>query len=109
MIRIRLHIDGAMLVALDAEGHARSGPKGSDVACASVSTLLRSVCISLETIPGADIQGGAEKEGDLHLRVLSVPGDLRAEVRGITRVLLLGLEEIMKDFPGSLTIDVVSE
>ena len=109
MIRIRLSVKSAMISSLDAEGHANSGPKGNDIVCSSVSILLRSVCNSLETLQGAELSGSAEKEGDLHLRVKSVPEEYGGELKGITRVLVLGLRGLQKDFPDHLTLEVVGE
>ncbi|MBN2508740.1 MAG: ribosomal-processing cysteine protease Prp [Spirochaetales bacterium] len=107
MIRIQVRLRGAVLRGLEASGHAHYGVSGNDMACASVSAVIRSVCMGLETIPGIVLDGGAEQEGEIRLDVTRIPDNYQQEVCGITRVLLLGLEGLQRDFPGSLTVEVV--
>jgi hypothetical protein len=94
------------VVRLFAEGHAGWAESGKDIVCAGASVWLRSVCQSIETIPGIKITGSADKKGDIRLNVIHIPSEMFHDVQGITRVLLVGLEGLKREFPGSLDFEL---
>ncbi len=106
MVRIDVVIREKVLVHLHARGHAESGPYGKDIVCASVSLLLNAVCRSIEITPGIEISGGAEKEGDLLLDIAMVPREHKDEIRGITKVFLLGAEQLQREFPDGVSLHI---
>ena len=109
MIRISIGIKERGLRALKATGHGLTGKPGDDLLCASVSILLRSAAMGIESIPGIKIAGGSPEEGHLSLKIQELPEKYSDEVRGITRSLLIGLQGLADDYPNNLSIEVIEE
>ncbi len=80
------------------------GPRGSNLACAALSVLVRTAWESLGALPGLLVEGRAASEGGMDL-VVGPPDDSNRDlVRGITIFLMKGLEGLARDAPGGLEI-----
>ena len=107
MIRlsVRLAADGC-LAGFAASGHAGAGPRGRDLACASVTVLLRTAARLLSSQPDLRVSGESPREGVMRL-VLEAPPEARREwVRGVTATLVAGLTDLDREFPGLLKLEV---
>ena len=106
MIEIRISVDGSgNLKSLRAEGHSMSAPQGNNIVCAAVSTQLRSLVRVVESGNGCQGLIKADREGFLELELEST-----ADVRwlaGVTDVLLAGLIEIERDYPGECSLKLI--
>jgi uncharacterized protein YsxB (DUF464 family) len=86
---------------IKAAGHALFNKKGSDVVCASVSTLIQSWCLSEKEICRADIETG-QKGGSLQAKVINYrPEDLL-----LYKSLVLSLRTLERQYPGYIKIDL---
>ena len=55
MTAVKLLYQDKILIGIESRGHSGSAPRGSDIICAAVSTLMQSLILGLEDIAG--IQG----------------------------------------------------
>jgi uncharacterized protein YsxB (DUF464 family) len=107
-LSLRLQADGC-LRSFSATGHAGAGPRGRDVACASVTVLLRTAARLLAAQPDLEVSGEAPAEGEMRL-LLEPPPEKRKEwVRGVTATLVAGLADLDREFPGRLKLEVGEE
>jgi uncharacterized protein YsxB (DUF464 family) len=104
-LSVRLRDDGC-LAAFAASGHAGSGPRGRDLACAAASVLLRTTARLLAAQPELRVRGQAAVEGELALELSPPPPERREWVRGVTATLVAGLRDLEREFPGSLKLEV---
>ncbi|HPX26793.1 MAG TPA: ribosomal-processing cysteine protease Prp [Treponemataceae bacterium] len=111
MIQVKLSLskDG-LLLSCNAEGHACYAPKGKDIVCAGVTTLLKTVLIQLEEKDGLGLHTEKDKRGSLAFRVLSE--DLSVHAVFLTYAadfLLRGLQSLEKEYPLHVSVRVVTE
>ena len=107
MIEIRIALDqGGNLKSLKAEGHSMSAPKGSNIVCAAVSAQLRSAVRVLAGAPGCSTAVSAERDGFLELSVKAGNGENRW-LTGVTDVLLAGLMETEREYPGECRLELI--
>lgn len=109
MVRVRVATspDGT-LSALAMSGHVSSeyGPRGANAACAAVTGLVRSCVAAIVGAKDIEAFGSADSEGELEIEVLSVPDHRTQWLRGVTDVLLSGLERISGETPGEVSVTV---
>jgi uncharacterized protein YsxB (DUF464 family) len=104
-LSIRLQEDGC-LRSFEASGHAEAARKGRDIVCAAVTTLLRTTGRLLAAQTDLRVEGGSPEAGRMSL-VLSEPPERKREwVRGVTAMLLSGLADLDREFPGRLKLDI---
>ena len=66
MIQVRIiRSENGMLRSCEAEGHAGFAPKGLDIVCAAVSSILRTVLALLEKIPTVRLLVNTPEPGKL--------------------------------------------
>lgn len=107
MIRLSvwLYPDGC-LQRFSASGHAEDGKKGRDIVCAAVTALLRTAGRLLAGQPDLNVDGESPNPGSMRL-FLHPPGEKRREwVRGVTDVLVSGVTDLQKEFPGRLSVEI---
>ncbi|MBN1410591.1 MAG: ribosomal-processing cysteine protease Prp [Spirochaetales bacterium] len=97
------------LTSLKAEGHARQEKRGLDIVCAAVSTLLRTMARLLQEENGIAVDGSADREGEMELRVSEVPREKKEKIKGMTGFLLKGLLDLKSDFPQNINITINKE
>jgi uncharacterized protein YsxB (DUF464 family) len=103
-VRILLSVDG-LLSSFEADGHAGSVGRGSNLACAGATAILRTagrVCAE----KGILVRGSAEERGTMTCAVRP-RGPADAEwLRGVTGFLLRGLRDLRDEFPQSVIVDI---
>jgi uncharacterized protein len=107
-LRVRLRPDGC-LAGFAASGHAGAGPRGRDPVCAAVTVLLRTSARVLSSRSDLRVSGLAPAEGDMRLEMEPPPQALREWVRGVTAMLMAGLTDLDREFPGRLKLEVGEE
>jgi uncharacterized protein YsxB (DUF464 family) len=107
-LSLRLRADGC-LRAFSASGHAGAGPKGQDLACASVTVLLRTTARLLAAQPDLQVSGQTPAEGEMRLALEPPPEERREWVRGVTATLVAGLRDLEREYPGLLKLDIGEE
>ena len=106
MIDIGITIDNdGNLGSLRAEGHSMTAGRGANIVCAAVSALLRASVRALDARAGVNTVISADEPGFLELFVESASGD-EQWLSGITEMLLAGLLETERDYPGECRIDL---
>ncbi len=106
MIRIVLTFgDSGLLETLTSQGHANRTTDLPSEACAGVSVLLRTAARLLSHTDGIDARGKAEEEGELRLTVSAVSDRRREWFTGVIDVLLLGLRDLIEEYPDSIQIE----
>lgn len=112
MIRVAIRVapDGC-LAAIESRGHAstESGRSGENLACAAVSSLLRSVGRLLAARQGVELDGDASRPGFFTLYIIRVGRRNRRYVQGVTDVLLQGLSDIREDYPEEIEIREIAK
>jgi uncharacterized protein YsxB (DUF464 family) len=111
MIRVELRAaaDGA-LRSCTAAGHAGFAPAGTDIVCAAVSMLLRTVASALRKTPGVTVAVTAPEKGDFAFGVekAATPEGGMA-VRFAYTVLVTGLRDLEGEYPGHICVNEIVE
>lgn len=96
------------LVSAEATGHAGRGARGTDIVCASVTTLLRTTVTVLSGyVPGLRVETAGR--GTLSLRVTAFSeADIPLLVYA-GKFLEEGLSSLSREFPGFVEIRILKE
>ena len=105
-VLLELSPDG-LLRGFRATGHAGRAAAGGSIACAAVTTLLRTaarLCAEWSMVEG----GGADSPGAMDI-VLSRKAEAEPSgwLRGVSDFLLRGLSDIQGEFPGEVAVRVL--
>jgi uncharacterized protein YsxB (DUF464 family) len=95
-----------LLRRFEARGHAGTVAAGGNIACAAVTTLLRTagrLCVE----HGIVQSGGAGQPGEMTLSVSPKAAD-EAWLKGMSDFLLRGMIDLQADFPKEITLRVES-
>jgi uncharacterized protein YsxB (DUF464 family) len=94
------------VVSLEASGHAKFKPRGSDIVCAAVSALMQTAVNSLEVVAGIQpIFEADAKSADMYVEL---PRDLnedqasKAEI--IFQTVITGLQGIADGYPKNMKL-----
>ena len=114
MIRVRVVLDGDdCLSSLTVAGHAsvESGSAGDNVVCGAVTAIVRACAEAISLRDTIRASGAAARPGELRVDVEERSGDDAEWLRGVTSVMLVGVERIASEAPGEveLTKDTVGE
>ena len=103
MIHILLEKQGGGLARLVAKGHAGWEKPGKDIVCASATALMRSAArAAASRFPGS-VAWEAPEPGVL---LVSFPGGAGEWLDGLSAVLQTGLEDLQREFPRSLKVEI---
>lgn len=100
MIEVRIHQKEKQIYAFQMDGHAQMGNHGEDLVCAAVSGIAQTALMGLIHYLKTEVEFEHEA-GKLHATILSGT-DLQTEA--ILRTMLLGIEEIAKEYPKAVKI-----
>jgi uncharacterized protein YsxB (DUF464 family) len=92
--------DDGIIIALEAEGHI--GGKENTIACASLSTLLRTVCETLAV--KTRLQVDTPEQGRLYMRIVEFDIQNSNWLLGISDFLKKGIHGIKRDYPDFLEV-----
>jgi uncharacterized protein YsxB (DUF464 family) len=99
MIEIDAALDEAgLLVSCKVSGHAKAGPKGSDVVCAAVSVLTRTAFRTLSGRGGVTLRGGAPERGVFWMET-DYSGEGRDFLSGAGAFLIEGFKSAAELYP----------
>lgn len=88
----------------DAEGHSLLANQGSDILCAAVTILLRTVSRVLHTDKGIGFKINAPETGKLGFIVKWIPESKISRMQGISDFLMFGLKDLEAEYPGRLKL-----
>lgn len=95
MISVILYRDKGNLRGFKVSGHAGYAPKGKDIVCAAVSSLVITTVNALEAFTEDEKTVVSDEEkGIIEVRFKGVPGH---DADLLLRAMVLGLEEISRD------------
>lgn len=100
MIEVRIHQREKQIYAFQIDGHAQMGKHGEDLVCAAVSGIAQTAVIGLIHYLKKEVKFEHEA-GKLYATILSGT-DLETEA--ILQTMLLGIEEIAKEYPKAVKI-----
>ncbi len=105
MVEVSLKYDAADLInGFTFKGHAGYAELGSDIVCAGISALANTTALSLEQLLKLEIEGQADPEsGYLDCNWINQP-DKAAAASLLVHSMLLGLQEIAKQYPKYLKV-----
>ena len=107
MIQAHLVLDSAgLLRSCRVSGHAGAGKRGSDIVCAAVSVLTRTIVGVLSGRKDLTIRGSIPEQGDFQLEIEYSP-EGREFLAGAGAFLMEGLLSVSREFPDycKLTIE----
>ena len=106
MVRILISLspDGH-LHGFEAEGHAGVTVRGQNIACAAVTTLLRTAG-RLCAERGITVAGGAGEPGEMRLILSAGAAPEGGWLRGVTDFLLRGVKDLQDEFPKEIALRV---
>ena len=106
MIQAELVLDGAgLLTSCRVEGHAGAGAKGSDIVCAAVSVLTKTVLMVLSDRKDIRIRGDIPERGNFLMEVDYSP-EGRDFLAGAGSFLVDGLLSVQAEFPGYCKVTI---
>ncbi|HZK19208.1 MAG TPA: ribosomal-processing cysteine protease Prp [Treponemataceae bacterium] len=97
------------LKACSAKGHSGYSVRGSDIVCASVTTLLRTTLTILENTAGLDLGVKATLRGKLAFKVKkleTIPVDSRKKLVFACDFLETGFQRLEKEYPAYVSFRV---
>ena len=99
MIQAELVLDEAgLLRSCRVSGHARAGKRGSDIVCAAVSVLTRTIIKVLSERKGITIRGNIPEQGNYFLETEYAP-EGREFLSAAGTFLVEGLLSVSAEFP----------
>lgn len=106
MVKIKMHMIGEQLM-LTAEGHAGYAPRGLDIVCAGVSTLINTLLLALDawTSPETEFALEDDPEGERPLKVECTPtAEDYERVQTIFRTIQSGLAWLETQYPDNVEL-----
>lgn len=87
-----------------ATGHAGFKKKGSDIVCAGISSLTLTAALALEQLTKLQLQMHEDiQKGILECSWVMEPSELE-RTNIIIQIMLIGLQEIQRQYPGYLKV-----
>jgi uncharacterized protein YsxB (DUF464 family) len=109
MIEIDAALDEAgLLMSCKVTGHAKAGPKGSDVVCAAVSVLIRTAFRIFSGREGVILRGGAPERGIFRMET-DYSGSGRDFLSGAGAFLIEGFTSVAELHPEYCKLNIHRE
>ena len=106
MIGIDVVLDGnGILCSCTVTGHANAGKTGTDIVCAAVSVLTRTLARVLSNRKGIIIRSSAPEPGRLRLEI-EYTAEGRNFLSAAGEFLVTGLASVADEFPGNCTLNI---
>ena len=106
MIQAELVLDEAgLLSSCRVSGHAGAGKQGSDIVCAAVSVLTRTLLRVLSGRDDISIRGSVPQRGDFFVEVEYSP-EGRVFLAAAGSFLMEGLLSVSEEFPANLKLSI---
>lgn len=108
MIKIVFYVQGSNYVGLNCTGHANYADYGSDIVCASISTLAGSLCLGLKKVLNLKVDYKVnEKDAKLELRLPKGMSDSDMQQAQILfKTTYLSMEDICNGYPENIKMEV---
>ena len=89
-------------------GHAKAGPKGTDIVCAAVTVLAKTAFSTLAKREGIEVFGGAPERGVFFIEPKAKEEE-KAFLYAVGSFLLEGLQSVTREYPDYCTININTE
>jgi uncharacterized protein YsxB (DUF464 family) len=107
MLTVTAKHDEAGIYSISAEGHTGFADAGSDIVCASVSSLIQALWLGLEDVIALN---DLEAVSDPEIPLMRLEWESGAEAaRILARTILLSIKTIADNYPGYVTVEEVFE
>jgi len=94
--------DNQILKEVNAVGHA-GGKAGTDIVCAAFTSLIRSIGATIQEKEIASVKAHTKERGKLSFSVsYNKTKEVKAYMKGITDVLLMGIQLLCAEYPDKL-------
>jgi len=108
LIRIKVFLErNCCLKGLESFGHAGLALKGSDILCAAVTILLRTVGKVLTHRKGMVVFRDVAKPGVFSILVQKYEPENLSWLLGVTDTLVGGLEDLVEEYPENLKLEII--
>ena len=106
MIQAELVLDEAgLLMSCRVQGHAGAAERGSDIVCAAVSVLTRTIVKVLSGRKDITIRGDIPEQGDFYLETEYTP-EGREFLAATGAFLIEGLLSVSREFPDNCKVNM---
>ena len=108
MIKIKFYVQNGNYVALSCTGHADYADIGSDIVCASISTLTQTLALGLREVVGLKpYYKVSEKDAKLDLRLPDgVSEKEMQESQVLFKTTYLAVEDFCNGYPKNIKMEV---
>lgn len=108
MIKIIFYVQGSNYVGLDCTGHADYAEYGSDIVCASISTLAGSLALGLKKVLNLKIDYKVnEKNAKLELRLpKGISDEDMKKAQVLFKTTYLSMEDVCNGYPENIKMEV---
>ena len=108
MIQVDMVLDEAgLLRSCRVSGHAGAGKRGSDVVCAAVSVLTRTIILVLAERKDITVRGSIPEQGNFYMETEYAP-EGREFLAGAGTFLIEGLLSVSAEFPDYCKVTIES-
>ncbi len=92
------------IIGLKSKGHADFGSYGNDVVCSAVSILIINTINSIQKFTSDKGKERVDsKKATIHFEI---QGNVSSEAQVLFQSLKFGLEEVAKEYPGNVSIEI---
>jgi len=102
MIKAEIFKTGGKISGFSINGHSQTAPRGQDIYCAGVSSLVQSAYLCIEKHLKRKFEG-SQADGSLTLKLKNPPDEL---TEAVFQTMLIGLLEIEKLVPKALKVEI---
>ena len=108
MIKIKFYVQNGNYVALSCSGHADYADLGSDIVCASISTLTQTLAMGLKDVVGLKLDYKvSEKNAKLDLRLPeNISEKEMTESQILFKTTYLAIEDFCSGYPKNIKMEV---
>ncbi len=101
---------GSERIIIDISGHSGYGENGIDIVCSGISALTQALILSITRIINI-CQTVTQSDGLLktEIQIKEINTEQNSKLKLILEILLIGLLEIDREYPGSVKIEFVTD
>jgi uncharacterized protein YsxB (DUF464 family) len=106
---VRIETERGILRRLEVTGHDKQKGRGASLVCAVVTAFARTAGRVIEREKGIRWRGEAPGPGKLYLEIDTPPEEKTEWLKGYTRFLITGINDLKREFPSKLEVQYTGE
>jgi uncharacterized protein YsxB (DUF464 family) len=106
MITCKVTKRQGIIIAIDVQGHANSGPSGHDLICASVSVLMQTLALGLNNVMKLKAKIDFEPRNGSGKFNIQIPFKRARQAHHMTKTFTDSLQILARDNPKYLKVEV---